>query len=84
MICEKYKNKICVGHKWCGICSLYDYESDPDYHHIMTDKEIFAMKCQQDMFKHYNEMIKDDKYDKAASYYSCIQIMEKYLHEFNK
>lgn len=78
MICEKYKNKECVGKFWCGICSEHLKEFSEQFRES-TDKEKFALQCQQEMFKKHNEMVKNGRYDKAASYYSCIQIMEKYL-----
>ena len=81
MGCEKFNNKECVGKKWCGICPLYEYETDPDYHHIPTPEEAFAMKCQQEYYNQYNLYMKEGKKDKAMSYYSCIQIMERLLQE---
>lgn len=81
MECKKYIDKECVGKNWCGICPLYEYELDPDFQHIPTFVEIFAMKCQQEFFSHYNEYVKEGKMDKAMSYYSCIQIMERILRD---
>lgn len=81
MVCEKYKNKECVGKVWCGICPLQTYECDPEYIHIPTDKEKFAMKAQQEFFKHYQEYVRNGKEEKAMSYYSCIQILERLLRE---
>ena len=80
MECNKYNTKECKGGKWCGICSEYVYENDPEYRHEMSEKEIFAMKCQQEFFKRGKEYCKAGNSDKSMSYYSCIQIMEKYLH----
>jgi len=81
MNCNKFDKKECVGKVWCGICPLYTYECDPNFTYTPTDLERFAMKAQQEFFKRYQDYMRDDKKEKAMSYYSCIQILERLLKE---
>lgn len=83
MDCEKYNNKQCVGKFWCGICPLYVYDGNPNYSHAPTPIQVFAMKAQQEFYKHYQEYVCKGNDEKSMSYYSCIQILEKLLRENN-
>lgn len=76
-MCEKFKNKECVGGFWCGICPLYEYENGCQC--IPTYSEEFAMKAQRKIFQEYNKCIKLGKREQAMAYYSCIQFLEYLL-----
>ena len=75
--CEKYDHKTCKGKFWCGICPLHK----PGYK--QTQNEAFAMKLQQTYYQREQYYLCSGNRDKAMSYCSCIQIMEKMLREFD-
>ena len=79
MSCNKLVRGECVGGKWCGLCDKHVYSDG--WRHEMSEKEKFAFRCMEEFYKEYQEYVKLDKPEKSMSYYSCIQIMYRLLHE---